>query len=340
MRLISFVDMSLSTQRPTIKVGADVGGVVVDLLAAHGWAVAEKGLADRHLPGSLIEILRRWQDDAFYVESILNLLDSENAIALRSPDRQPVGIAAGNTRLTSPLPRPLTFRDFYAFEEHVRNGMALRGRDVRKQWYDMPVFYFSNINSFYGHDEKVPRPSYTERLDYELEVACVIGKGGVNIPAAEAGDHIAGYTILNDWSARDIQLQEMAVGLGPAKGKDFANSLGPALVTPDELADKQVGEGADTRYDLEMVARVNGKQRSHGNFKDIYWTFAQMIEHASRDVYLYPGEVLGSGTVGTGCLLEQGAEESGDWLKPGDVVELEIERLGVLKNQVVGASPD
>ncbi len=334
MRLITYLDMQLSEKPRSVKLGALVGGLVVDMEAAQAWAQAEKGLADQPVPHGLADALADWEEAGPYLAEIVAALEGENPMALRSPERDPVGMAPGNTRIMAPLPRPLSFRDFYAFEEHVSNGMALRGRKVREQWYEMPVFYFSNAHSFYGHGERVPRPSYTERLDYELEIACVLGKGGINISADEAPDYIAGYTILNDWSARDIQLQEMAVGLGPAKGKDFANSLGPALVTPDELADKQVGEGAELRYDLEMVARINGEERSRGNFGDIYWTFSQMIEHAARDVYLYPGEVLGSGTVGTGCLLEQGAEESGDWLKPGDIVELEIEGLGVLRNQV------
>jgi fumarylacetoacetate (FAA) hydrolase len=228
--------------------------------------------------------------------------------------------------------RPVrSLRDFYAFEQHVKTANENRGREVPKEWYEIPVFYFSNHTAIYGPDDTIPYPVYTEALDYELEVACVIGKPGRDIPADKAEEHIFGYMIYNDWSARDVQRQEMAVGLGPAKAKDFANSFGPYLVTPDELADRHTGRPGV--YDLEMVARVNGVERSRGNWKDLYWSFGQMIERASQDVTLQPGDVIGSGTVGTGCLLEL-TKGQGPWLQPGDVVELEIERLGVLRNIV------
>ncbi len=168
-------------------------------------------------------------------------------------------------------------------------------------------------------------------LDYELEVACVIGRAGRDIAEEDAEEYIAGYTIMNDWSARDLQREEMSVGLGPAKGKDFATSLGPWLVTPDELEELALGDG---RFNLTMAARVNGVERSRGNFRDIYYTFAQMIARASRDVTLHPGDVLGSGTVGTGCLLELTGGE-GPWLAPGDLVELEVTGLGTLRNRII-----
>ncbi len=229
-----------------------------------------------------------------------------------------------------------SLRDFYAFEQHVKTARANRGLDMIPEWYEIPVFYFSNHNAIFHDSDTIPMPSYTQRLDYELEIAFIIGEGGINIRAEKALRHIAGYTIMNDWSARDIQMKEMRVGLGPAKGKDFATSLGPSLITPDELADRTIGTGADLRYDLTMTARVNGQELSRGNAKDIYFPFAQLIERASTDVMLYPGDVIGSGTVGTGCLLELGGEKSalGRWLQPGDVVELEIERLGILRNIV------
>lgn len=240
-----------------------------------------------------------------------------------------------NVTLLPPV-QPPTFRDFYAFEAHVKNARKRRGLDMVPQWYEAPVFYYSNPGVLYGHDADVPRPAYTHELDYELELACVIGKPGRNIPAENANDYIAGYTILNDWSARDVQRLEMAVGLGPAKAKDFATSVGPWLVTPDELADRTIGAGAALRHDLSMSARVNGKELSRGNAKDIHFTFAQMIARASQGVELHSGDLIGSGTVGTGCLLELGAQETlGRWLQAGDVVELEIERLGVLRNRVV-----
>lgn len=228
---------------------------------------------------------------------------------------------------------PASLRDFYAFEQHVKTANHNRGREVPKEWYEFPVFYFCNHTEIFGHEDVIPCPAGSDALDYELEVACVIGKTGKNIPAEKAEDYIFGYMIYNDWSARDIQRKEMAVGLGPAKSKDFAQSFGPYLVTPDELADRHTGRPGV--YNLEMVARVNGVERSRGNWQDLYWSFGQMIERASQGVTLQPGDVIGSGTVGTGCLLET-TKGQGPWLQPGDVVELEIERLGVLRN-VVGA---
>jgi len=233
--------------------------------------------------------------------------------------------------LGAPIHLPTSLRDFYAFEQHVATANANRGREVPKEWYDFPVFYFSNASAVYGPDDTIPYPSYSDALDYELEVACVIGKAGRDISADKAEEHIFGYMIFNDWSARDVQKLEMRVGLGPAKGKDFATSFGPYLVTPDELADRHTGRPGV--YDLEMVARVNGVEKSRGNWKDLYWSFGKMIERASQDVTLHPGDVIGSGTVGTGCLLELTKGE-GPWLQPGDVVELEIERLGVLRNTI------
>ena len=233
-------------------------------------------------------------------------------------------------RLLASLPRPASLRDFYAFEQHVATAARNRGRHVPPAWYEIPVFYFSNHTAIYGPDAAIPLPR-TSALDYELEIACVIGRAGRDIAEQDAAEYIAGYTILNDWSARDIQREERTVGLGPAKAKDFATSLGPWLVTPDELEDYALSDG---RYNLTMVARVNGVERSRGNFRDIYYTFAQMIAHASRDATLYPGDVLGSGTVGSGCLLELTADQ-GPWLAPGDVVELEVTGLGILRNRII-----
>lgn len=241
-------------------------------------------------------------------------------------------------KLGTPIPSLIIsgLRDFYAFEQHVKTANENRGRDVPKEWYDFPVFYFSNTSAIYGPEDTIPYPSYSAALDYELEVACVIGKTGRDIPADKAQEHIFGYMIFNDWSARDVQKLETRVGLGPAKAKDFANSFGPYLVTPDELADRHAGRPGV--YDLPMMARVNGVERSRGNWKDIHWSFGQMIERASQDVTLQPGDVIGSGTVGTGCLLEL-TKGDGPWLQPGDVVELEIERLGVLRNIIGEKKP-
>jgi fumarylacetoacetate (FAA) hydrolase len=229
------------------------------------------------------------------------------------------------------LPHPNSLRDFYAFEDHVKNARKKRGGgDVPPEWYEFPAFYFANHNAIVAPFANVKRPSGTTQLDYELEVACIIGKSGVDIPASEAEKHIAGYTIMNDWSARDVQMKEMKVGLGPAKGKDFATTFGSLLVTPDELADKKI----NGRLSLEMEVRVNGKRYGGGNFNSIHYTFAQMIERASHNCRLSAGDVIGSGTIGTGCILELDNEKF-PYLKTGDVVEMEVECLGTIRNKVV-----
>ena len=236
--------------------------------------------------------------------------------------------------LLRPPVRPITsFRDFYAFEDHVKAARARRGLEMVPQWYAAPAFYFSNHQTIIGHNVPVVPPAHGQWLDFELEIGCVIGRPGRDIAVERAGQHILGYTVLNDWSLRDVQRQEMKVGLGPAKGKDFTTSLGPWLITPDELEDRRAGKG----YDLWMKASVNGRQLSEGNWRDIHFSFEEMVARASQGVDLHPGDLLGSGTVGTGCILELGEEEAGGWLKPGDIVELEVERLGLLRNQVVSA---
>ena len=214
--------------------------------------------------------------------------------------------------LLAPIPRPPSIRDFFAFEQHVATARANRGSQVPKEWYEFPVFYFTNPAAVYGPDDDIPYPEGTQELDYELEIAAVIG----------ASQRIAGFTVLNDWSARDIQRKEMRVGLGPAKAKDFATSMGPVLVTPDEF------DGTAAR----MTATVNGELRSLGNLADIHYSWQEILGQAARNTRLCPGDVIGSGTVGTGCILEH---DDGRWLSRGDMVELEIEGIGTLRNRVV-----
>jgi fumarylacetoacetate (FAA) hydrolase len=226
-------------------------------------------------------------------------------------------------RLLAPVPRPPSIRDFYVFEEHVRRARELRGAGPPPpEWYELPVFYFSNPVAVYGPEDTFPFPAGVEELDYELELAAVIGADG----------EIGGFTIMNDWSARDLQRDETTVRLGPAKGKDFATTFGPWLVTPDEIADVAAGRG----YDLAMVARVNGSETSRGRWSDAVHGLTDLAARASADVHLRPGDLLGSGTVGGGCLLEVREATLGRYLEPGDVVELEVERLGVLRTPIVG----
>lgn len=210
--------------------------------------------------------------------------------------------------------RPPAIRDFMAFEEHVRNARALRGQDVPEAWYRIPAFYFTNPGAVYRDGDEIPKPADTAMLDYELELACVIGADG----------RPEGFTIMNDFSARDLQGLEMQVGLGPAKGKDFATAFGPVLVSPEALP-------AD--LDMRAVARVNGEVRTDSRTAAMHYSWEQLIETAARNTPgLTPGEVIGSGTVGGGCILEHG---DGRWLEPGDEVELEIEGIGVLRNRIV-----
>lgn len=233
--------------------------------------------------------------------------------------------------LKAPLQRPPTLRDAYAFETHVKTANKNRGREVPEEWYEFPVFYYTNPGSITDPNTAVAIPAYTQAMDYELEIAAIIGKPGKDLTPETAMDHVFGFTIFNDWSARDVQRKEMKVGLGPAKGKDFASTLGPWIVTPNEFAKRQTGRPGV--YDATMVARINGEERSRGNWSDMHFSFGEIIARVSEGVMLHPGEVIGSGTVGTGCLLEITKGE-GPWLVKGDVVELEIEGIGVLKNTV------
>jgi fumarylacetoacetate (FAA) hydrolase len=229
--------------------------------------------------------------------------------------REHAEYALADVHLRPPVLHPPSIRDFIAFEQHAVTAHAASGLELAREWYEIPVFYFSNPAAVNGPEEEIPYPSGSESLDYELEVAAVVGAEG----------QIAGFTIMNDWSARDLQRAEMRVGLGPSKGKDFATSLGPVVVTVDEF---DGGSG-------EMVARVNGEERSRGSLADMYHSWEAIRVHAARNTRLLPGDILGSGTVGTGSIYEQGDAR---WLQPGDVVELEVEGVGVLRN-VIGSRP-
>jgi 2-keto-4-pentenoate hydratase/2-oxohepta-3-ene-1,7-dioic acid hydratase in catechol pathway len=237
-------------------------------------------------------------------------------------------------RLRPPIPVPPSIRDFMAFENHAVTSIEAIGGTLSPAWYQIPAFYFTNPAAVRGPREPVPVSPGSAAFDYELEVAAVIGAPGENISVTDAERHIAGFMVLCDWSARDLQEHEMAIGLGPAKGKDTATSFGPWLITPDELADARTARG----YDLAMTAEVNGRRYSAGNWATLYWTFAQMIAYASRGTRLRPGDVIGSGTVGTGCILELSRVHGSDdypWLRPGDHVSLTIERLGSIDADIL-----
>lgn len=223
-------------------------------------------------------------------------------------------------RWLCPMDRMSSLRDFLAFEDHVKRGAARREGEVPEYWYHAPIYYKGNHRALIGPDEACRWPAYTKRLDFELELGMIVGKRGRDIDAAEAGGYIFGFTIYNDFSARDIQAREMSAWLGPAKGKDFANAFGPCIVTADDLG---------TEPDLEMICRVNGEQWGRARSSDAKWTWADMIAHVSQAEDIFPGDVYGSGTPGGCCGLDLGRE-----LAHGDVVELEIESIGVLRNPV------
>jgi fumarylacetoacetate (FAA) hydrolase len=234
-------------------------------------------------------------------------------------------------RFGPPVLRPTSFRDFYAFEQHVGTMWKRRGHDIPEAWFRLPIFYFSNVSEIRGPGDAVWAPDGSVELDYELEVGALVDTAAVDLPAERGEEAIGGYFILNDWSARDLQREETTVRLGPAKGKDFATSIGPWLVTPDELADARSGIG----YDLDMTAAINGTEISRGTWSAAHFSFGDMLARASADVRLRAGDIVASGTVGSGCLLEVGEERFGRWLEPGDDVVLRIERLGELTTPII-----
>jgi 2-keto-4-pentenoate hydratase/2-oxohepta-3-ene-1,7-dioic acid hydratase in catechol pathway len=251
-------------------------------------------------------------------------------------------------QLLAPLPNPRSVRDYIGFEQHMLNASKSFGHKVGEAWYEMPIFYFTNHQAIYGHEDTIKRPKKEIKLDIELEMAVIIGKKGKDIKAGKAGDYIFGYTIFNDWTARFIQKREMEVPLGPHKGKDFANAIGPCIVTKDEFEQYrcsisrqthpehlQMPKSTGDRFNLKMTSKINGVTICEGNYQTVHWTFPQMIERASENnVTLMPGDILGSGTVGWGSLIENNFSVHRP-LEAGDVVELEIEGIGVLRNKVV-----
>lgn len=285
--------------------------------------------------GDKIHILR-------HVTALVDLLGDDGERLQRAgeaAERDPLAVIdAASAQLRPPIPQPPTIRDFYAFEQHVKAGRKSRGLEMVKEWYEIPVFYFTNPSALAGHGEAVEIPPGCQKLDFELEVAAVVGRRGANLTVAEAGRHIVGYTLLNDWSARDLQRKEMLVGLGPAKGKDFRSSLGPCLVTADELEPLRKAKG----FDITLTATVNGREYSRDNFANIHWSFEEMLSFAARGTVVNAGDVLGSGTCGTGCISELSltyGEDKFAWLKAGDVVEFKADVLGTLANRIVEGPP-
>ncbi|MDE1977123.1 MAG: fumarylacetoacetate hydrolase family protein [Elusimicrobia bacterium] len=329
MRLVTFE--TKTAMGPLERLGALLDGSIVDLNAAYALSLKEKGeashasLANARLPADILGFLDLGEAARAAAQDALNFIErlgGAGAAKAAGPGSEKIVYQEGEIRLLSPLPRPRALRDFFAFEDHALQGSKRRGEPLSESWYDQPVYYKGNHREIYGPGETVPWPSYTRRFDFELEIACIVGKKGRDLTPQEAAGHIAGYCIMNDFSARDIQKNEMICRMGPAKGKDFATGLGPCLVTTDELPDPD---------NLAMAAFVNGEKWSEGNSSGRYWSFPVMLSHVSQEETVYPGDVLGSGTYYRGCGLDLDR-----WVKPGDVIELVVEKLGRLR-QTAGA---
>ena len=333
MKLVTF---ELATPIGIVhRVGAWVGespaaGKVIDLNAAYTWWLANEGepepavLADATVPSDMLTFIRYGQRALSGARQVIELLS-------RELDSFPLGVNNATLvydhsqiQLKTPLANPPMLRDFMAFETHTKNAWAIRKEPVPDAWYEMPLYYKGNPYQVIGHNEPLHWPSYSEKLDYEMEWACIIGTTGTDIAEDKARSHIFGYALLNDFSARDIQKKEMSGRLGPAKGKDFATAIGPWIVTVDELPNPS---------DVALSTTVNGETWSQGNSGETHWTFEQMIQHVSMCETVHPGEIIGSGTVsgpqGLGCGLELRK-----WLQPNDVITLDGGVLGQLTNRI------
>ena len=306
MKLISY------KQNGNIKFGALEDGKIYDLNAI-----------DSQIADNMLEFLQGGKEQ---------LQLAKAAVENESPT-----ISTEDAKLISPVPNPPSVRDAYAFRQHVATARQNRGLEMIPEFDEIPIFYFTNHHAVFGEGDFPVRQRHTEKLDFELECAAVIGKSGRNISIEKADDYTAGFMIMNDFSARVLQMQEMKLNLGPAKGKDFGSSFGPWLVTKDELEPYRRSSPDGDRYDLRMKAFVNNIQVSEDTLANMTWTFAQIIERVSYGVDIFPGDVIGSGTCGTGCFLELNGSKITDnqWLNPGDTVSLEIEGLGTLINKII-----
>jgi 2-keto-4-pentenoate hydratase/2-oxohepta-3-ene-1,7-dioic acid hydratase in catechol pathway len=310
------------------RLGAVIENGILDLNFASAYYLARMGeavpyqFANAIIPSDMLSFLQTENTGMKFAKETLEFFKQEfqNKNFPTGLNEETILYNGNEVKLKAPLQNPNSFRDFYAFENHVKKGFEKRGEAMPQEWYEIPVYYKGNHNAIIGTDEDVVIPSFTEKFDYELELGFVIGKLGRNIAEQDAMKHIAGFTVLNDFSARDMQRREMKVRLGPAKGKDFATAIGPVLVTPDEIGDV---------YNLRMTAKVNGELWSDGNTGTIFHRFEKMIAFASMEETLVPGDLFGSGTVGGGCGLELDR-----WVQPNDTLELEIEKIGILCNKI------
>ena len=325
MKFVSFL------KEQELRVGLYINDKVYDLVE-NGQAI---GLA---IPATMLELL--WHEEAG-MEAARKVED-----AIKSGK---TAVTADKVTMLAPIPNPPSCRDAYAFRQHVATARRNRGVEMIPEFDMYPIFYFTNHNAIYGSGNVLVEDDHMHKLDFELEAAIIVGKRGKNISAKDADQYIAGYTIMNDLSARVLQMEEMKLNLGPAKGKDFATGIGPWLVTPDELEQYKIETEFGDKYNLSMKAFHNGTQVSEGNMKDMNWTFAEILERASYGTEIYPGDVIGSGTVGSGCYLElngtwtleakeKGEEHTPIWLQDGDTIEMTIDGLGELSNKMVKSS--
>ena len=293
------------------------------LLGEENKLVDIRELSNGTIPNNIYDYLIDFENYNIKVNNLINQLDLNSFKKINY------------NNIVAPIEYPRSFRDFYAFRKHVEAGRKNRGLEMIPEYDKIPVFYFSNHQSITGPGLIEVQAKHSKKLDFEFEIGLVISKHIRNVKAKDAYKYVAGLTILNDWSARSMQLEEMKLNLGPAKGKDFCTSIGPYLVTLDELKDKLVGDEYEMRYDLQMNGYLNDKLISSDNLKNITWSFADMIERASYGVDLYPGDLIGSGTCSTGCLLELNlSSPKAKWLEDGDVINLEVECLGNLTNKI------
>lgn len=275
--------------------------------------------ADHHMPSSLSDVLTIHQENS--IEKLQTTLSYFEMLTKDGVDSEKLSVKIEDIEFDPPLDKIIMYRDFYAHEKHVKKGFEKRGEPVPEAWYEIPAYYKGGTAGFLGNNTTIPWPSFSQKIDYELELGVILGKDGFNIKEEKALEHVFGYTILNDISARDIQRKEMSIRLGPAKGKDWCSIMGPVIVTSDEFGNSEP--------DLLMQARINGELWSEGRSSDSHFTWSQMIAHMGQDEWIRASEFIGSGTVGTGCGLELDR-----WIGPGDVIELEIEKIGILKNIV------
>ena len=298
--------------------------------------------ANAQLPGTMAQLLNTWE------QSIDAMRSTEADIKGGKATVQ--GVPYKGANILAPVPNPTSCRDGYAFRQHVAAARRNRKVDMIAEFDQYPIFYFTNHNAIQGPGAIPCMPDHFKRLDFELEAAVVLCKKGRNVKAADADQYIGGYMIMNDMSARTVQMEEMLLNLGPAKGKDFSTVIGPILVTPDELEQYKVPAKpghTGNAYNLRMTCTVNGVQVSEGNMGDMDWTFAEIIERCAYGADILPGDVIGSGTVGTGCFLELNGtgkltnpDYKEQWLQDGDVVNMEIDGLGFLSNIIVAEKTD